>query len=347
MIFKRVISCLVLGCAAIVASAVIAQDDPDRGKTFYNNKTLRIVTGYPPGSTFDRYARSLGRHMGNHIAGKPGIIVQNMPGGGGLNAVAYVANVAPKDGLTLALSNPQMATAPLLEPKSAAFDPRQFAWIGAISDDFTVCAFWSADLKTPADLKRREIIVGATGAAGGSAIDGRMLNALFGYRFKIVTGYPGMIEVRLAAERGELDGQCGLPASTIKVDLQEAVKSGKVYLGLQLGLRSAPDYPAVPNPAAQTDSDDIKNIVRLAYAPLAFMRPVLAPGGVAPERIAELRRAFMTTMADAEFLREMETQKLDVRPVSPQTIAALVAELYATPPEVVARTRQMLGLEGR
>ncbi len=314
---------------------------------FFASKTLKIVVGYPPGSTFDLYARALGRHMGRHISGQPTVIVQNMPGAGGLNAVRFVASVAVKDGLTLALSNPQSTTAPLLDPKSANYDPRRFNWLGSLSDDTTVCAFWAKDIRTADDLGKREIVIGATGSTGGSAIDGRLLNELFGHKFKIVTGYPGMIEVRLAAERGEVDGQCGLPGSTIKIDLLEQVASGKITVPVQLGLRSNPDLPDVPNLLDRISAPEEKAVFRLVYAPLSYMRPVMAPEGVPLDRIGALRSAFAATLADKTFLAEMSALKLDVRPVSHESITRLISEIYDTPRPVVERVQRLLGVEGR
>ncbi len=337
----RVVALAVICASILFPAGASAQDD------FFANKTLKIVVGYPPGSTFDLYARALSRHMGRHLAGHPTVIVQNMPGAGGLNAVKFVAGAAVKDGLTLALSNPQSTTAPLLDPKSANFDPRKFNWLGSLSDDTTVCAFWAKDIRTADDLAKREIVIGATGITGGSAIDGRLLNELFGLRFKIVTGYPGMIEVRLAAERGEVDGQCGLPGSTIKIDLMDQVASGKITVPVQLGLRPNPDLPAVPNVLDRISSPEEKAIFRLVYAPLSYMRPVMAPEGVPADRVASLRAAFSATLVDKIFLAEMAAIKLDVRPVSHEMITSLISEIYDAPKPIVERVQRLLGVEGR
>ncbi len=335
---------LALTVAAYCATAgVRAQTAAD----FFGGKTVRIVVGYPPGSTFDLYARALGRHMGQHIPGSPTVVIQNMPGAGGINAVSYVASVAAPDGLTLSLSNPQSTTAPLLEPKSASYDPRKFTWIGSVADDTTACAFWAKDLKSLDDLKKREIVVGATGSTGGSAIDGKILNALFGYRFRVVTGYPGMVEVRLAAERGEVDGQCGLPGSTIKAELQQLLADKKIVIPLQLGIKSNPDLGAVPNLAEQAKTDEERDIMRVVYAPLSYMRPVMTSPGVPADRAEALRAAFDKTVRDPAFLDEMAKQRLDVRPVAPADILKTVEAIYATPAATIARVRDLLGLQDR
>ena len=196
-------------------------------------------------------------------------------------------------------------------------------------------------------MKKREIVIGATGSTVGSAIDGKVLNALFGYKFRVVTGYPGMVEVRLAAERSEVDGQCGLPGSTIKVELQQQVTDGKVAIPLQLGMKSNPDLAKVPNLGDQAKTDEERDIMRVVYAPLSYMRPVMAPAGVPADRVQALRTAFDKTLADPTFLEEMGKQKLDVRRVAPEDIQKTVAAIYATPPATIAKTRALLGLEDR
>jgi tripartite-type tricarboxylate transporter receptor subunit TctC len=332
--------------AALGAVAVTGASAQDAAE-FYRGKVVRIVVGYPAGSTFDLYARALGRHMGKHLPGSPTVVVQNMPGAGGINAVSYVANVAAPDGLTLSLSNPQSTTTPLLEPKVATYDPRTFGWIGSVSDDTTACAFWAKDIKTLEDLKKREIVIGATGGTGGSAIDGKVLNTLFGYRFKVVTGYPGMAEVRLAAERGELDGQCGLPGSTINADLKQQVAEGKIVIPLQLGIKSNPDLGSVPNLAEAAKTDEERDILRVVYAPLSYMRPVMAPAAVPADRLQALRTAFNQTVQDPAFREDMSKQRLDVRPVPPEEILKAVQAIYATPAATIVRVRELLGLQNR
>jgi hypothetical protein len=149
-----------------------------------------------------------------------------MPGAGSLKATAYLAQVAPHDGSVIGMPNPVNTTEPLIDPANAKFDSRAFNWIGSLNSEISTCGFWSRDLKTLADLKRREVVVGSTGPAAGSTIDARMLGPIAGITFKVVTGYPGLSEVRLAAERGEVDGYCGLLVSSIKTDVWPAFQSG-------------------------------------------------------------------------------------------------------------------------
>ncbi len=149
----------------------------DKLASHYAGKTVRIVVGYPSGSGFDVYARTVSRYMGKHIPGKPNVIVQNMPGAGGLTSVAYMANVAPRDGLTLALINPVNSTEPLLNPEVARFDSTKFRWLGSVNKDVQTCVFWTQKAKSIDDMRNVELVLGATGPSSGSALDAKALQA--------------------------------------------------------------------------------------------------------------------------------------------------------------------------
>ena len=225
------------------ASQAHAQESPE---TFYAGKTLRLVVGYPSGTVFDTYGRMTLRHMQKHIPGKPVAIVQNMPGAGGLNAVVSVAQVAPRDGLSLALSSPSNSTDLLLDPANARYDARKVNWIGSVSSETGACVFWGGKGMSLDDLRARDHVLGATGPASGTYLEPRTLETLFGFKFRYVYGYPSTVDIRFAAEKGEVDGVCGLATSTILRDMTTALNSGQIRVPLQTGLKGNPDLPA-PN----------------------------------------------------------------------------------------------------
>ncbi|MDB5652024.1 MAG: tripartite tricarboxylate transporter family receptor, partial [Hyphomicrobiales bacterium] len=198
--------------AALVPGGTVKAADAD---SFFAGKTIRILVGYPPGSTFDNYARLATRHIGRHIPGNPTVIVQNMPGAGGLTATSNAANVAAPDGLTLALINPVNAMEPILNPDVAKFDARRFKWIGSMNSEVGTCGFWNDKIRSLDDLKSTTATLGATGPSSGSTLDAKAIQGILGLNFKMVLGYPGLNDVRLAAENKEVDGFCGLQVSAI------------------------------------------------------------------------------------------------------------------------------------
>ncbi|MPZ40579.1 MAG: hypothetical protein GEU95_21520 [Rhizobiales bacterium] len=339
------LSCTIAATAQLlVAAPATAQEDAEK---FYKGKTVQAVVGYSPGSTFELYLRLLTRHIGKHIPGNPNIVLQHMPGAGSLKATNYLAAVAPKDGSVFGMPNPVNTIEPLIDPKNSRFDPRTFIWLGSLNTEISTCAFWSKDLRTLDDLKKREVIAGSTGPASGSTIDARVLAALTGVKFKVVTGYGNLNDIRLAAERGETDGFCGLLVSALKTDYWEQYKSGRMAVPVQMGLAKHAEFPNIPNAYELVSSEEDRQLFRLIFGPWSYGRPLFVPPGTAPERVAVLRAAFQRVVKDPAYLAETKKINLEIQPTGPEAIAKLVDEILRTPPPVVERARHVLGVANR
>ena len=329
---------------ALTIPAGAQQDDI---ATFYRGRTVQAVVGYTPGSTFELYLRTFVRRLGRHVPGGPLIVVQHMPGAGSLKATGYLAAVAPRDGSVIGIINPVTTIEPLIDPPNAKFDPRTFNWLGSLNSEISTCAFWNKDLRTLADLKRRTIVVGSTGPASGSTVDARVLGPLAGIDFKVVTGYPGLTEVRLAAERGEVDGHCGLLVSALKTDVWDAFQAGKVAIPVQMGLKKHVELPDVPNAYDLATKEDDRQLFRLIFGPWAFGRPLLAPPETPKDRVQALRKAFNDTVADPAFVEETKKINMEIQPTAPDAIEKLVDDILKTPAPVVERARGLLGAQNR
>ena len=167
----------------------------------------------------------------------------------------------------------QCTIEPLLDRVNAKFDSLTFMWLGSLNAEISTCAFWSPDLKTLVDLRHREVVVGSTGPSSGSTVDARVLGPLTGINFKIVTSDPGLVEVRLAADRGEVDGHCGLQVSAIKSLLWDDFRAGRFSVPIQMKLRKHPDLPDVPNAYDFAASEEDRALFRLNFGPWSFGRP--------------------------------------------------------------------------
>src|SRR2546421_4358910 len=276
---------MAVALTALVVFTPPASAQPDAVAAFYRGRTVQAVVGYTPGSGFELYLRILGRHLGRHVPGNPSIVVQHMPGAGSLKATAYLAGVAPRDGSVIGIINPVTTIDPLIDPVNSKFDPRAFNWLGSLNSEISTCGFWAKDLRTLADLKRREVVVGSTGPASGSTVDARVLGPLAGINFKVVTSYPGLTEVRLAAERGEVDGHCGLQVSAIKTVAWDDFKSGRIAEPVQMALQKQPELPDIPNAYDLAVKEDDRALFRLIFGPWAYGRPLLAPPETPRERV--------------------------------------------------------------
>ena len=332
-----------IAALALCGSAAQAQD----AASFYRGKTIQAVVGYPPGSTFELYLRLFVQHMARHVPGQPNIIVQHMPGAGSLKATGYLAAVAARDGLTIGMPNPVNTIEPLIDPERSRFDPRQFNWLGSLNSEISTCGIWNKAIKTVDDLKSRQVAVGATGPSSGSAVDAKVLAALIGVNFKIVTGYPGLTEVRLAANRGEVDGYCGLLVSSIKTDTADDHKSGRMTVAIQMGLKKHDEFPNVPNAFDLVTKEEDRALFRLIFGPWTYGRPLMAPPGVPKDRVEALRNAVTATLDDPQFRAETKKINLEIQPVAAAAIEKVVAEIFATPQPVLERARDLLGVKNR
>jgi hypothetical protein len=171
------------------------------------------------------------------------------------------------------------------------------------------------------------------------------MNAVLGTRMRVITGYPGGNDIGLAMERGEVKGRCGWSWSSVKATHQHWLDEKKINVLIQLSLEKHPDLPTVPLVVDLAKTDDDKKIMRLLFARQVMGRPFLAPPDLPPDRLAALRKAFMDTMRDKEFLADAERGKLEITPVSGEGIQKLVAEVYATPAAVTKRATELLKVE--
>jgi tripartite-type tricarboxylate transporter receptor subunit TctC len=323
--------------AAALAAVVIA---PARSQGL---KQLTVLVDSTPGSTYDFYGRAVGKYMARHLAGQPTLVVQNMPGAGGLNATNYLYNISPKDGSTIAVISRGLPVQPLLDPAGVRFDALKMNWIGSPADEVSVVFSWhTKPFKTVEDMRERQMIIPATGTGADSITFPYVLNGVLGTKFKIVAGYPGGSELQLAVERGEADGIASTSWSNLKASRMDWIRDKKINIILQMGLRKHPDLPDVPfvMDYAKTDSD--RQVLELVFSRQAMAWPFAAPPGVAPERVQELRDAFDAAMKDAEFAAEVGKIHLEVRPITGAEIEALLNRIYHGPPEIIARTKAVL-----
>ena len=321
-----------LGVAAI-AGAAAAQD-------FYAGKQIRIIVGTGSGGGYDTWARLVARHLGGHIPGKPGIIVENMPGASGIKAVNYLYEAAAKDGSVLASFNNAIPFYQTVKQPGIRFKSEELAWIGSLSQVPTVIAVTNrAGVKTIEEAKHKEVIIGATGAAGTKAAYPAILNSLVGTKFKIVGGYASSKPIMLAMERDEVQGDGGNPWSSWVIGKPDWVKDGTLVPLVQVGLEKEPSLANVPLLTELARDDEQRAIFALVCAPIAMQHPFAGPPGMPQERVELLRRAFDATVRDPAFLAEVEKLKLDLMPLGGAELEKLVRSIVATPADVVQKAQ--------
>jgi tripartite-type tricarboxylate transporter receptor subunit TctC len=322
-----------LALAALLSQHARAQSVEE----FYKGKTINLLIGFSVGGGYDLYARHLARFMGKHIPGKPTIIPQNMAGAGSLRAASFLYSAAPKDGTAIGTFARTTGINPLLE-SGANFDGTKFAWIGSVTDDTSVCITWhTSAVKTWKDFLEKPITLGGQGPSSEPDIFANLYKNVFGAKVKLVAGYPGTNEITLAMERGEVEGLCGLSWSTIKTRHAQWMKDKKINIIVQAAFKKEPEMGDVPLIVDLTKDQEKLQILKIFLAAQEMARPFAAPPGIPEDRKAALIAAFDATMKDPEFLAEAKKLDLDVNPVSGNAIDKLLAELYATPKDVLVK----------
>jgi tripartite-type tricarboxylate transporter receptor subunit TctC len=336
-VLQRWSSATVLLLAA--CSSALAQSPAD----FYKGKNVDLYIGYSVGGAYDLYARMLARHMGKHIPGNPNVLPKNMEGAGSLRLANWLYNVAPKDGSAFAIIGRGTGFDPLLGNKAAQFDATKYTWIGSANNEVSVCVAWhTSPIKKFEDMQTRELIVGGTSTSADTDQFPRITNGVLGTKMKVVTGYPGGNEVGLAMERGEVQGRCGWSWSSVKSTHQKWLNEKRFAILVQLALKKHPDLPDVPLIVDLAKTDEQRKILELIFARQVMGRPFVAPPGVPRDRVEALRKAFMDTMNDKEFLADAEKAQLEITPVPGDQLEQLVRDLFATPPEIAKKASAML-----
>jgi tripartite-type tricarboxylate transporter receptor subunit TctC len=311
----------------------------------YSGKQVRMVIANGAGGAYDIYARILATHLSRHVPGNPAIIDQNMPIAGGMAATNWTYAEAPKDGSVILATFDSLLAEPLYGNPAARYDPRKFEYIGSISKQQNICATWHSNpVKTIAQAEMQQVVVTATGSSSDSAILPRVLNAVLGTKFKVVLGY-STSDSRLAVERGEADGVCGLSWSTLKASSPEWIQKRLLNVLLQTGTTPQPDLPDVPLLVDLVSSPDDKKAIELLSFQQEMGRPFLMPPGTPKDMVMVMRRAFDATMEDPAFLADARQAFLEVDPMTGETMERIVKDAYAMPKALMQRAVEMHGSE--
>ena len=328
--------------AAILACLSTVFLAPARADDFYKGKTLNIVVGYSPGGGFDANARLLSRHIAKHIPGKPNVIVTNMPGAASQTAVQYLDATAPRDGTVMAIFNFGLITDSLLIPKRVKIDFRKYNWIGSVGMDIAVCYMWGATgAKTLEDARKMPVVhMGLTAVGTSNDINQRILKKIFGVKLHQAPGYPGSAELRLAIERGELDGDCGAWGAISP----EWLEGRKINPILRTAPIVPPDMPKdVPYAVDIAPTNLDGEVIKFLISSVELGRPFIASRFVPADRIRILREAFNDTMSDPAFVADATRLRLPVMPRTGEEAIKIVETIYAAPENIVGEARKLAG----
>lgn len=327
--------------AAVTMAASTLDTRADEVAEFYKGKTLTIMVGHETGTTFDTYARVLARHYHRHIPGTPSILVQNMPGASGINALNWLYAIAAKNGTVISTFTQSSIVEPLLGNAAAKYDPNKFVWIGNMEQSAPLCAATTAaGIAGFDDLLTREVIWGATAPNGPFSKSALALNYLIGTKLKIITGYRGSSSLKLAVEKGEVHGVCGMSHSTFKASWTDMLDRGQLKLIIQLYGRPLPELPGIAHLDAYLKTAEQRQIVDLVYGLQLLGRIFAAPPGTTVARTNALRTAFDAAMKDDELLAEAIRTRIDIIPDTGAEVERTIKGFYQSSPAIVEKARQ-------
>ena len=334
-----------MSVAALLACAGAGFAHADTVSDFYAGKTLSLIAGFPPGGGYDTYVRVLARYYGRFIPGHPSVVPTNMPGAGSLLSANYIYGKAPSDGTVLGMFASSAAMEPLLGNKAALFDPARFSWIGSMSQDIAYCGVWQSPGAASSfdEMLTKQTIFGGGATAAITYQHPMVLKNTLHANIRVIPGYPGSRELNLAMHRGEVNGVCGLFASSIKAQYSDDVTSGMLKLVIQMGNKKSGEFGPIPSVFDYARTDEDRAVLDVHFRQLLIGRPVAGPPGIPADRLQALRTALVATMQDKDFLAEADKVGLDIDPASAQEVEQLLQHFAAFPPEVFRKAQEAIG----
>jgi tripartite-type tricarboxylate transporter receptor subunit TctC len=301
---------------------------------FYKGKDVQVVIGADVGGSYGLYGQLLVRHLKKHIPGQPNLVLQSMPGAGGLKALGYTYTAAPRDGTVLTIAHAEVLFETLLVDGNP-FNAKDYTWIGRMMDaDFVGLVTKKSGVANLDDAKKKQVIVGATGVNSVTAVGPQLFNEFIGTKFKIVPGYKGTNEIFFAMEKGEADS-IAVSWVTAAYIQGEKLKSGELIPVYAVAGERLKELPNVPNVTEFGRNPTEKAFVDIYASSALIGRALATPPGVPADRIAALRTAFQAMVKDPEFLKDAKDKNIPLNLMTGEKLNSEVARIMATPKETV------------
>ncbi|HEU4344248.1 MAG TPA: tripartite tricarboxylate transporter substrate-binding protein [Candidatus Binatia bacterium] len=332
-------------CLGVLSVLGLASPGYSSTHDFYKGKTIRFITAFSPGGAFDVYTRAIARHYGKHVPGNPSTIVENMTGAGGIIQANYMFQRTRPDGLTIGNNIGGLILQQIMGAKGIEFDGRKFEYLGVPSADDSVCALTKASGVTSMEswfAAKEPVKLGGVGPGGTLSDVARTIKSALGLPIRVIDGYKGVADVRLAADSGELAGYCG-GWESVKLQWRKALEAGQVSLVLQVTTKKNPELPHVPLAIDFAKGAEARQLLKYAVHDVAIMqRLFFLPPGTPKERVRLLRKSFLDTLKDPEFLAEATKTSLTINPVTGEEIEEIVAGLFKLDAAMVANLKSVL-----
>ena len=329
----------IISCAWIETPGAIAQQQAFAGKT------IRLIVGLAPGGGFDTYSRAIARHMGRHIRGNPAIIVDNMPGAASLVSANYLYKVAKPDGLTIGNFVGGIAMHQLFGKPGIEFDATKFEYLGVpAQDNFMLGVAKSTGITSVEKWIASGTMLKFGGVSPGGGTDDlpKVVKAVLGLPLQLVTGYKGTGPIRLAFNSGEVQGVSN-SIESFNATWTNEMEKGEVVIILQETVKAHPSRPNVPLALDLAKSGEGKRLIRAQATINGVTNRLYAlPPGTPKPLVETLRKAFLATLKDPEFLADAKKARLDIDPIDGESIANEVKGLFNLDRSLVGKLQEIL-----
>lgn len=344
------VSSMLMFAATVAAGQAVAPKasyDEKAVADFYRGKTLRIVVGFSAGGGYDQYSRLIARHLTRYIPGNPAVIVDNMPGVGSIIAANHIYNAAPKDGTVIGNISGPIVLEQLFGAPSVQFDMAKFRYLAVpVSESYLLIVMKRTGVTKFDDLRGEKGKQVTIGAIPGSTVEHApiIVREALNTNLKIVSGYKGTADVRLAMDSGEVDGFFNTWTSS-KVTSFDKVKSGEWVVLAQLTEKPMKDLivPNVPTLQQIARSEEQRLLLKYGTStPNDFGKVYVMPPGVPDDRARALENAFTQVFKDKELIADANKGKLEIDPLIGHSIHKLVVEFLGMPTDVKNKLQVVL-----
>ena len=348
-ILSLIVSLALLSQSLWAAQAVAPKAGFDEKSVadFYRGKTVRIVVGFSAGGGYDQYSRLIARHLSRHIPGNPNVLVDNMAGVGSMIAANHIYNAAPKDGTIIGNISGPIVLEQLFGNPAVQYDMGKFRYLAVpVSESYLMIAHKRTGITKLDDVRGEKGKLLTMGAIPGSTVEHApiMVKEVLNTNLKVVSGYKGTAEVRLALDSGEVDGFFNTWTSS-KVTSMDKVKSGEWVILAQLTETPMKDLiiPNVPTIQKIARSEEQRLLLKYGTStPNDFGKVYIVPPGTAPDRAAALESAFAKVFKDRELMADADKGRLEIDPLIGNTITKLVTEFLGMPSDLKNKLQTVL-----
>ena len=304
---------------------------------FYQGKTVRIVVGFSAGGGYDQYSRLIARHLSKYIPGNPAIVVENMAGAGSIIAANHIFNAAPKDGTMIGNISGPIVLEQLFGNSAVQFDMAKLRYLAVpVSETYLMIVTRNSGVAKFDELlgpKGKQLSIGAI---PGSTVEHApiLVRDVLGANLKVVSGYKGTADVRLAIDSGEVGGFFNTWTSS-KITSFDKIKNGEWLVLAQLSDKPIKDLiiPNVPTIPQIAKTDEQRQLLKFGTStPNAFGKVYVLPPETPADRATALDHAFQKVFEDKELQADAAKGKLEIDPLFGGEIHKLVVEFLGMSP---------------